>query len=461
MIRKVASVVLVMMLVFGSYANIQAEAQTASPSTATITVSGVPTGTNSLAVEVTVDSSVLTLSSASSDVSGSLAVTGAEGVGIVSTSGDLPASFTVTVNLGGVAAGTSMVTVGMVLDMIGGTEIAGASASSDVSSVTVSGSGSTSSTSSTSSSSTSGVPGNLDNDTLTVTITGDAVNTANALNVTIAFGDSSIAQLASANPTFMGTGATQLLTAADSATGVLTAVWDGTVTDNAVTLTAMLAAGAMAGTTSIGVAKVEAAGGVDITGSVVAQVSPESVTNGAAVAGDCGSFALLAPTSVTGPGEAAVGFSVSNAGSGLSGTLNGSMVDFSGDGAGVAIVDLPSSGDLDLSLSVSCVGASDTIALGSIMVNAGDGGKAPTVRRATAKNKSAKTTLTVFGKKLKGASFDIVPTDKTATAEKVGGKRIKATFDPAECIPDGSFVNVSTPSGTDAKAIKVMGACSN
>jgi hypothetical protein len=470
MIRKVASVVLVMMLVLGSYANIPAEAQTASPSTATVTVSGVPTGTSSLAVEVTTDASVLTLSSASTDVSGALAVTGAEGVGIVSTSGDLPESFTVTVTLGGVADGTSALTVGMVLDMIGGTEITGASASSDVSSVTVSGDGGGSTTSSTSStSSSSGVPGNLDADTITVTITGEAVNTGNALNVTIAFGDSSIATLASDNPTFAGTGATQLLTATDTATGVLTAVWDGTVTDNTVVLTAMLDAGATAGTTTVGVGKVEAAGGVDITDSVVAQVDPPSVTNGAGASGaNCGTFGLLAPTgSIVGPGQAAVIFQTLESASPLqSASLNGVMAQIISDTPELcaAIVDLPSSGDLDLSLVVNCDAGSDTVSLGSIMVTAGDGGKLPKVRRAKVKNKKNKTTLRVAAKRLKPPSdvtFDIIPTTKTANKVRVKGKSIKANYDTSECIPDGSFINVSSPSGTDAREIKVMGSCSN
>lgn len=463
MIKKLTSGMLVLALMFGSFANISAEAQTASPSSAEITVSGVPTGTKSLAVAITFDAGVLSLSSASTSVSGALAVTGAEGVGIVKTDGDLPDSFTITVNLGGKAEGTSAFTVGDVLDKIGGTALAGASASSNVSSVTVSGedNGGSSTSTSTSSGSTGGVGGALDNDTVTVTITGADVNTATALNVTLAFGDSAVAMLSSDNPTFMGAGATQLLTSSDPDSGVLTVVWDGTITDNVAVITAMLEAGSKAGTTSIGVAKVEAAGGQDITSSVVAEVSPSSVTNSSEIAGDCGTFELVAPLSVTGPGKAAVGFKVSNAGSGLSGTLNGSTVDFVASDAGVAIVTLPSSGDLDLSLSVNCVGASDEIDLGTIMVTAGDGGKAPKVKRAVAKNKNSKTVLNVKGNKLKGASFAVIPTDRTATSEKAKGKRIKATFDTSECIPDGSFVNVSNASGTDAKEIKVKGSCAN
>lgn len=462
MIKKATSGVLVVLLVLSFFGySPKAKAQTASPSQATISVSGVPAGTKSLAVEVTVDSAVLTLGSASTTVGGALAVTGMEGVGIVATSGELPESFDITVTFTGVAEGMSSVTVGMVLDMIGGTEIAGASAMSDVTSVTVG--AAPTSTSSSTTSSTGGVGGNLDNDTLTVTITGGEINTSTALNVTITFGDTSIAKLASANPTFMGAGATQLLTASDPDSGVLTVVWDGTITDNVVTITAMLEPGTMAGTTSIGVGKVEAAGGKDITSSVVAQVSPTSVTNSAEVAGDCGTFALVAPTSVTGPGSAAVGFSVSSGGANLSGTLNGSMVTFT-DGAGVGIVDLPSSGNLDLSLDVMCSAGSDTIDLGSISVTAGSGDKVPVARRATAKNRSNETLLRVAGKNFRPPSdvtFDIIPTTRTADTVKIKSRSIKAEYQSSECIPDGSFVNVTSPAGTDGVRIKVRGDCAN
>ena len=124
MVKKATLGMLVVLLMCGLI-GLSAKALTASPSQAVITVSGVPTGTQGLAVEVTVDTSVVTLGSATSSVSGALAVTGSmsEGVGVISTSGDLPTTFTITVPLTGVAIGTSMIAVGNVLDKIGGTAI--------------------------------------------------------------------------------------------------------------------------------------------------------------------------------------------------------------------------------------------------------------------------------------------------------------------------------------------------
>ncbi len=245
MVKRATTLLLAMLLVVGMFSNIPAKAQVATPSQTEITVSGVPAGTTSLAIPVTVDTSVVTLGGASSSVSGSLVVVGSmsEGIGIVSTSGDLPASFTVSAQFTGVAVGTSAVTLGIVADMIGGTAIAGVTATSPTSSVTVASSSTT--TSSTSGSTGSGT---LTPDTFTIMITGEAVKQTSALNVTIAFGDSSIAQL-STGVTVSGTGITSILTDANTTTNVLSAVWSGTSTDGTVTITGMLAPGTMGGTT--------------------------------------------------------------------------------------------------------------------------------------------------------------------------------------------------------------------
>ncbi len=131
--------VLMSLILFGS-SWITAKAQTVTPNEAVITVSSIPTGTQALAVEITLDTSIIKLgSSATSNVSGALVVTDSMsvGVGIINTAGDLPPNFTITIPLEAVSSGTSMFSVGMVLDMIGGTEIAGAVASTDINSVTV------------------------------------------------------------------------------------------------------------------------------------------------------------------------------------------------------------------------------------------------------------------------------------------------------------------------------------
>lgn len=468
---------LVCLLVAGVFVSPAVNAQTADPSTATITVSGVPDGTSSLAVELTIDTAVISLPSASTDASGALAVAGNNGIGIANLEGgSLPASFTITVNISGVADGTSALTVGNVVDKIGGTAIAGASAASDVTSVTVSTDGgsssSTTSSSTSSSSSTGGVGGNLDNDTVTITITGDAVNTTSALNVTLAFGDTSIAGLDSAAPTFSANGATQLLTSADPATGVVSAVWNGNVSDGVVTLTAMLAPGANAGTTTIGVSKVEAAGGADITGNVVAQVNPSSVTNSATAAGDCGSFTLLAPDTVTRPGNTAVGFRIDNPGTNISGTVNGSELDVISVNGGAAIVSIPDSGDLTLNVDVTCTEGSSTFSLGPIPVTDGvAGARQPEIRggnkSARVVNKANVSNLTIRARRRSFAkdatTVEIIPTDKNPNVVKAKRGRVMSKYDPAECIPDGSYANVVTDGGTDARKLRVRGmaGCAN
>ncbi|MBI3591683.1 MAG: hypothetical protein HY094_09950 [Candidatus Melainabacteria bacterium] len=110
-----------------------------SPSQVVISVSGVPSGTTGLAVPVTVDTSVIKLGPAISGVSNAFAITGAksEGVGIISTGNSLPSSFTITVPLTGVMPGSSTFSIGVVVDMLGGSIITGASATANASSVIV------------------------------------------------------------------------------------------------------------------------------------------------------------------------------------------------------------------------------------------------------------------------------------------------------------------------------------
>ena len=454
-----------MLLVVGMFSNIPAKAQVATPSQAVITVSGVPANTTSLAVEVTVDSAVITLGSPSTSVSGALGISGGNGVGVVATSGSLPASVTITVPLTGVAAGTSMITIGAVKNTLAGTGVAlvGATAVSDISSVTVASSSTT--TSSTTSSTTSGSTGSgtVTPDTFTIMITGEAVKQTSALNVTVAFGDSSIAKLAT-GATVSGTGITSILTDANTTTNVLSAVWSGTSTDGVVTITGMLAPGTMGGTTSIGVAKIEAAGGTDITTNVVAIIDPTSVTNGSGSSSSgVGSFSLIGPSTATGPGKVAVSFSATGAPSGITATLNGSKVEFnSGNTVGTAIVDISSGTSVPLSLVATASGTSSTVSLGSIAVTQGTGKKV-SVKTASANNKATGTKLSVTGKGyVKDATtVTIVPTNRTATTTSVMGAAIKATYSTSECIPNGSFVNVTTAAGTSAKKIKLRGACSN
>ena len=189
MVRKATLGVFLMLLMLVCFGfSPAANAQTATPSKAVITVSGIPACTSAFAVEVTVDTAVLKLGGVSSDSGGvSFSDGGSKGVGTFSDM-NLPATVKLTVDLTGVASGMSSLSVGKVLDMLGtgGVEVTGAMASVDVSSVAVA-SSSTSTTSSTSSSSSTGGSGMLSADTITVTINGQALNSTNAVNVTLAF----------------------------------------------------------------------------------------------------------------------------------------------------------------------------------------------------------------------------------------------------------------------------------
>ncbi len=462
MVKRATLFVLAMLLVFGITLNNEASAQVATPNQTVITVSGVPTGTTSLAVPVTVDTAVVKLGTASSSVSGALVVVGSmsEGIGIVSTTGDLPASFTITGALTGVTAGTSAVTLGAVADMLGGTAIAGATAASSVSSVTVA-SSSTSTSSTSSTSSTGG--GALDKSTFTIMITGEAIKGTSAVNVTSAFADTSIATIDTTGITVTGTGISQLLTDANASTGVISAVWSGTSTDGTITISGKLKPGSMAGTTTFGVSKVEAQGGTDVTANVATVVDPTSITNGSSTSGGSATFTLLTPTTVTGPGKAAVSFTASGVTTGTTAKLNGANVSFlDSNKVGIAIVDVPSSGSLSLSLVSTVSGMSTTTSLGSISVTAGTG-KAPKVKSAKVRNNASATKLTVLGMAFapSATTVTIIPTDKTATTTTSSKSTVKANYASADCIPNGSFVNVTTAAGTSAKKITVMGACTN
>lgn len=460
MVKRATTFVLAMLLIVGMFLNIPAKAQVATPSQAVITVSGVPANTTSLAVEVTVDSSVITLGSPTTDVSGALGISGGNGVGVVATSGSLPASVTITVPLTGVAPGTSMITIGGVKDTLAATGVAltGATAMADISSVTVA---SSSTTTSSTSSSTGG--GALDKSTFTIKVTGEAVKQTSALNVTVAFGDSSIVAL-DTGATVSGTGITSILTDANTTTNVLSAVWSGTSTDGVVTITGKLKPGTKGGTTSIGVAKVEAAGGTDITSNVAVTIDPTSVTNGSGSSSSgVGSFTLIGPTSATGPGKVAVSFSATGTPSGISATLNGSKVEFaSGNTVGTAIVDISSGTSVPLSLVAKAGSSTSTINLGSITVTQGTGKKVG-VKTASVNNKAGKTVLSVTGMGFvkDATTVTIVPTNHTATSTTAMGSSIMASYSVSECIPKGSYVNVSTAAGTAAKKLTVRGACSN
>ena len=102
--------------------------------------------------------------------------------------------------------------------------------------------------------------------------------------------------------------------------------------------------------------------------------------------------------------------------------------------------------------------------VGSIEVTMSTQGKPPNVNSARAQNRSSSTSLIVNGKRFfsDSTSIEIIPTDRaTSRAPSIKGSVIKAIYDPDECIPNGSYVNVTTPGGVGGKKIKVRGSCDN
>ena len=105
-------------------------------------------------------------------------------------------------------------------------------------------------------------------DSYAINISGGVLSSTNALNVTVNFTPGGSAQLDSGT-TLKATGATQLLSDVNPGTGLVTVVWTGGIADGKATITGKLKAGSVFGNPKINVVKIEAAGGLDITNTVV------------------------------------------------------------------------------------------------------------------------------------------------------------------------------------------------
>ncbi|GEM_PF-6000639 len=97
-----------------------------SPSSIVISVDQIPDGLRSLAVGLTFKTKFVNISAVESDLEGSLAVFGQNGVGVIKTDGNLPAMFNFTVTFKGLKRGKTTILTGEVADKIGGTAIQGA-----------------------------------------------------------------------------------------------------------------------------------------------------------------------------------------------------------------------------------------------------------------------------------------------------------------------------------------------
>lgn len=111
--------------------------------------------------------------------------------------------------------------------------------------------------------------------TYTITLSGSALKSTNALNITLGFVGGS-GQL-DTGISLKANGATQLLTDVNATTNLVSVVWTGSITDGKAIITGKLKAGSKTGNPTINVTKVVAAGGLDITSSLVSNVTFNSI----------------------------------------------------------------------------------------------------------------------------------------------------------------------------------------
>lgn len=310
--------------------------------------------------------------------------------------------------------------------------------------------------------------GKLLGDTLTIRLFGEDVTSAIALKIQLSFSDPDVAHLDLASPKFEANGARELITEADPDTNTITVVWDGDITNNEAKITAMLAPGTKSGRTNISITKVEKAGGVDITDSIVFLVNPKGVAAFELKDSNVlGNISILDPGDLTGPGRAAIAFRTEKDTSGVIASLNGSPVDFVGSDVGVAIVNLPEDGgNLPLKLNVNSSGYKETVNLGVVSVLAPTPpGNGPHIRRAVAYNESLKKLriegdrfgVVRFGKE--NTKITIIPQSQSASRFSLLPRLARVRLGSTQCIPEGSYVNISHPAGTAAKKIQVLGQC--
>ena len=248
-----------------------------TPEAAVINVRGVPQNTQGLVVRVALNPSVAKFGPIIlSNVPNSFILTdsNSHAIGIVSTVGGLPQNFTLTVPFEGENNGTTLFSTVGVFDMVGGSLINGATASTSVNKISVK----FPSSNPPPVDDSSEIAGNimLENDTFKITLKGQALNEISAFNLTFGFDDEDVAKLASGF-TFEANGATELLSDIDLETKTVTIAWTGYITDGTATVTCMLKPGTIASKSSINVVKIEAPGGYDLTSIISAEITPNEV----------------------------------------------------------------------------------------------------------------------------------------------------------------------------------------
>lgn len=310
--------------------------------------------------------------------------------------------------------------------------------------------------------------GKLLGDTLTIRLFGEEVSSAIALKIQLSFSDPDVAHLASTQPKFEASGARELLTEADSEKNIISVIWDGDITNNEAKITAMLAPGTKSGRTNILVTKVEKAGGVDITDKIVFLVNPQGVAAFELKDSNVlGNISILDPGELTSPGRAAIAFRAEKNTANVIANLNNSPVDFVAGDTGVAIVNLPEEGgNLPLKLSVNFGSYTETVNLGVINISPPAPPRgSPHIRRAVAYNDSLKRLriegerfgVVRFGKE--NTKITLIPQSQSVSRFSLLPRLARVHLSTSQCIPEGSYINISHPAGTASKKITVVGNC--
>jgi hypothetical protein len=313
--------------------------------------------------------------------------------------------------------------------------------------------------------------GGLSHNEFKIKLFGWPLNLTPALNIELSFSDPEIAKLSTTPPSLKAEGTNLLLSSSDPTSNTVSIVRTGEIIPNQeAEITVKLDPKTVMGATQIRVNKIEAAGGFDITDSVIAQIDPPIITNSnGTVKSELGRFTLIDPGTLTAPGNAAIAFQLEDTPNIISATLNGQQVDFISGTTGIAIIDLPKTKDKSiLSLTVNSPGKSKTIHLGDLKIDQGiPVGLPPRIKKAVALNNPGDTQFKLFGRKFGVRRFGkervavkVIPTNKATTNNDLKKRKFKERLANKSCIPFGSYVNISHPGGTAAKKIDVVGNCS-
>ncbi len=309
----------------------------------------------------------------------------------------------------------------------------------------------------------------LSNNTFKITLYGTPINLAPAFNIQLSFSNPEVASLSTEPPEFKALNVHQLITASNPDTNTISAVWDDMIPNNEATITFMLTPGTTKGFSTIKIDKVETARGLDITDSIISVIENPNVINTAGITTTrFGEFTLLDPGKLTSPGKAAIAFRAKNIPGDVKVTLNGEKVDFINNELGIAVISLlPDNDQLNLNLSILQEDQSTTINLGKLKVDKGTSELYPPhIRQATAINHLNYTDFKIEGKQFgvkrfgkDGTSIQIVPGALPITNDHLRSRRTRQLLNPTDCIPYGSYVNLSHSAGTTTKKISVVNPC--